>query len=151
MWGRIRRGWLRGSGSSEGMLAAALLQNWEQSGQQTVKPGDVITASVTWDARRGIYDMYIAANGGAPIHSARTKSESSSEVYTDVYFVVEKQPTNCAQNPSNGFVLFTNISIAWAGVVAQDPAWTVHQFQPACNSQGEVVSPSSVKFTWNTQ
>ena len=99
-------------------------------------------------------------------------------MYTDVYFVVEKQPTACNQNPADGFILFTNITIAWEGVVAAAPAWEVrawrggvccpilahltlplrlclcaqvHQFQPACNSQGQIISPSSVKFTWNTQ
>ena len=68
------------------------LQNWEQSVQQTVSPGDVVTSRVVWNAMRGVYDMYIAANGGVPIHSVRSKAESSSEVYTDVYFVVEVCP-----------------------------------------------------------
>lgn len=70
-------------------------QNWEQSGQQTVNPGDIVTSSVVWDAPRGVYNMYIAANGGSPIHSTRSKQESSSEVYTDVYFVVEVRAVLC--------------------------------------------------------
>jgi hypothetical protein len=63
--------------------------NWEQSAQLGVNPGDVITASIEWDATKGQYVMYIAANGAKPIRSVRSKAESSSEVYTDVYFVVE--------------------------------------------------------------
>lgn len=100
------------------------------------------------DDHRGAADRFapadIGANGATPVHSARTKSESSSEVYTDVYFVVEKQPTACDQNPADGFVLFTNITIAWEGVVAAAPAWEVRAWRGGAPGAAPPGAPHAV-------
>lgn len=78
-----------------------------------------------------------------------TRPARANQTYTDVYFVTEHQPSNCNQYPANGQVLFTDIEIAWNGVTTT-PTWSAQQFQPACNCQAKVVSPSSILFTWTT-
>lgn len=32
------------------------------------------------------------------------------------------------------------------GSVVEQPEWQIHQFQPACDSKGQVLSPTSVKY-----
>lgn len=71
------------------------------------------------------------------------------QTYTDVYFVTEHQPDNCNEYPANGEVVFYDINIAWANQF-QTPQWEAYQYRPACNSTAVVLSPSSVKFTWDT-
>ncbi len=53
------------------------------------------------------------------------------------------------QYPANGGIVFEDISIAWEYEVTT-PTWKATQFQPACNCQAVVLSPSSIKFTWDT-
>ena len=123
--------------------------NWIQSKTATVKPGDSITGTVTWDAATETYSQSIALSGRAPITTKVTKAQEHGETFTDVYFVVEHQPNTCSEYPSNGNIVFTNIEIAWESGAA--PVWDVKQFQPACNSQGKVLNASALEFTWATK
>ena len=68
----------------------------------------------------------------------------------DVVFVTERQPDDCGQYPANGDIVFEDINVAWEGKVSADPGWSAQQFVPACNCQAVVLSPTSVKFTWDT-
>ena len=60
------------------------------------------------------------------------------------------QPSDCGQYPANGEVTFTDIHIVLEGKYEAKPTWSAQQYKPACNSQATVLSPSSLKFTWNT-
>lgn len=127
--------------------------NWVQSTTQTVTPGQQVLGSVTWREASGTYQQCIqlVARNAKPICTVVSKANEHGETFTDVYFVVEHQPNSCAEYPSNGNVVFDNIQIAWeSGAVLTPQSWTVAQYQPACNSNGTVVSASSLKFTWDT-
>jgi len=123
---------------------------WFQSPGFTVQPGAVLFASVTYDQSSNSYIMDIQ-NQNATGQRVRSKRPIKySEVYTDVYVVTEHQPNSCSEYPANGGITFYDISIAWENVVSADPNWQAFQYQPACNSQAHVVSPSEVSFSWDT-
>jgi len=62
---------------------------------------------------------------------------------------MEHQPDDCGELPSDGQITFTSINIELENKPVT-PKWQAFQYQPACNSQAEVLSPTSVKFTWDT-
>ena len=68
-----------------------------QSQVAPVKPGDVVYGNVTWDATTGTYTQQVGKSGSKPIVTKVTKAEEHSEVFTDVYVVVEHQPNSCAE------------------------------------------------------
>lgn len=68
-----------------------------QSQVAPVKPGDVVYGNVTWDATTGTYTQQVGKSGSKPIVTKVTKVEEHSEVFTDVYVVVEHQPNSCAE------------------------------------------------------
>ena len=115
----------------------------------TVLPGDVIFSSMTYDGASDVYTLVIG-NSNRTSQTVTSKRSGKKHLYTDVYIVVEHQPNSCAEYPADGGVVFSSISIAWEGQVEPNPAWTAQQFKPACNSKASIVSPSSVKFTWDT-
>ena len=123
--------------------------DWWMSDTKTVSPGDVIVSSMNYDASADAFTLVIgnANKTGAVITSTRP---GKGYVYTDVYIVVEHQPNTCAEYPSNGEVVFRDISIAWEGQVSSDPAWTAQTYKPACNSKAAVLSPSAISLTWDT-
>lgn len=55
-----------------------------------------------------------------------------------------------AEYPANGGIVFSNIVVAWEGEVSSNPGWTAQTYQPACNSQAQIVDNSTVAFTWDT-
>lgn len=61
-----------------------------------------------------------------------------------------RSPSPSAEYPANGGIVFSNIVIAWEGVVSSNPAWTAQTYQPACNSLAKVVDNSTIAFTWDT-
>lgn len=122
---------------------------WQQSASRTVKPGDNVTASIVYSATDGSYTQYISS-AAHPAPITMNVPPFNAQTFSDVYFVVEHQPNACSEYPANGFVVFRDISIEWDGG-ARTPAWSGHQFQPACNSQAHVVDASTLKFTWSTQ
>jgi hypothetical protein len=72
----------------------------------------------------------------------------NDQIYTDAYFVVEHQPDDCGEYPSNGQITFTDIHIVWE---KPNPVkWQGFTYQDACNCQPIVQSPTAVQFTWNT-
>ena len=123
--------------------------NWVQSSVDNVKPGQLVTGSIVWDASSSTYSQSIWVKGGKPITTKVSAKNEHGETFTDVYFVVEHQPNSCAEYPANGNVVFQDIAIAWADGHA--PAWTATPFKPACNSKGVVNNASTVTFTWDTK
>lgn len=89
-----------------------------------------------------------AARAAGASLACRHRRLHAPRSFTNVYFVVEHQPNACSEYPANGFIDFTDITIVWEGGGA--PTWTAQQFQPACNSQATIVSPSHVRMTWTT-
>lgn len=174
-------------------------QNWEQSGQETVKPGDVIDASVVWNAQRGIYDMCECCIRGMITEALRTALRPQTLARTaplpctlrapsrslpprctrTCTLLSRSSPPRATRTPptasSSSRTSRSRGRASWrprprgrCGLGEEGPralprpalltlslrlclCAQVHQFQPACNSQGQIVSPSSVKFTWNTQ
>ena len=148
-----------------------------QSAVAPVKPGDVVYGNVTWDATTGTYTQQVGKSGSKPIVTKVTKAEEHSEVFTDVYVVVEHQPNSCAevrgrrgsaraggrargrarthilpsQYPSNNNVTFTDIQISWAsGAPLTLSSWTVAAFKPACSSVAKMLSANSVQLLWKS-
>ncbi len=74
----------------------------------------------------------------------------AGKVYTDLYFVMEHQPDDCGQLPNDGKIVFSDINIELNYKAVPQAKWQAFQYQPACNSQAQVISSSSVSFTWDT-
>lgn len=132
--------------------------DWVQSTTQTVNPGDTITGWLYYDVKNVAYTQCIqkvaSATGekdfsATPICTRVNKKTLAGETFTDVYFVVEHQPNTCSEYPANGNVVFYDIAITWEQ--QHDPVWTVNQFKPACNSQGQVLNSTALEFTWSTK
>eukprot|EP01102_Stenamoeba_stenopodia_P003819 TRINITY_DN13955_c0_g1_i1.p1 TRINITY_DN13955_c0_g1~~TRINITY_DN13955_c0_g1_i1.p1 ORF type:complete len:239 (-),score=55.72 TRINITY_DN13955_c0_g1_i1:92-808(-) len=121
---------------------------WWSSKQGAVSPGNTIFASVEYVKESNSYSMYIECKETGFSTTNVIKVEGS-KIYTDAYFVVEHQPSNCDQYPENGEIIFSDINIELEGTPVT-PQWQAFKFRPACNSTAEVLSPSAVKFTWNT-
>jgi len=122
--------------------------NWWHSPQTMVTPGQTIVSSLTYQKSSNSYTMYIGCKEtGKGVTSSRPVL--NQQTYTDVYFVLEHQPDDCQQLPSNGFVEFQDIYIEWDGNYVV-PKWQSSQFKPACNSTTQVVSSSDIKITWAT-
>ncbi len=110
-----------------------------------------MTGTIAWDASTSAYTQCIWSKA-QPAHICTKvgKKVENGEVFTDVYFVVEHQPTQCTQYPANGNVVFQNISVAWEGGNTT-PDWSVQQYKPACNSNGKVIDAQTLEFTWDTK
>jgi hypothetical protein len=50
---------------------------------------------------------------------------------------------------ANGGITFTDIHIEWEGKEVT-PQWVGKTFDDACNCEPTILSPHSVKFTWDT-
>jgi hypothetical protein len=123
--------------------------NWWQSNDFVVKPGDVIYSELSYDSSSNSYNMLISNTNSSSAVVKSVRPVIDQQTYTDVYFVTEHQPDSCTEYPASGGIVFYNIHIAWENRLVV-PAWEAHTFQPACNSQAHVISPSSVAFTWDT-
>lgn len=126
--------------------------NWVQSATQDVTPGTKLLGSIDWDAATETYRQCIQVVGsGKPICTRVSKANTHGELFNQIFFVVEHQPNSCGEYPANGAVTFENINVVWQDGKVLTPAdWTIAQFKPACNSQGKVLSASSLEFTWST-
>jgi len=123
--------------------------DWWHSKQGSVEPGNTVSAYVSYVKATNSYDMYISCKETGWSVKSNIVVESG-KLYTDVYFVVEHQPDDCAQYPSNGEIVFHDINIAWEGQL-QPAKWQAIKYQDACDCTPSILSPSSVKFTWSTQ
>jgi hypothetical protein len=123
-------------------------QSWWQSSSIDVSPGDAVSGGVELLANHS-YNMWVQADStGQRITS--NIAISGDRIYTNVFFVLEHQPELCAAYPSNNEVVFTDIVVERAGKVVADPKWIPATFKPACSSNTTIVSPTSVKFTWDS-
>eukprot|EP00754_Rhynchopus_humris_P038940 Rhum_TRINITY_DN21579_c0_g1::Rhum_TRINITY_DN21579_c0_g1_i1::g.174317::m.174317 len=120
---------------------------WWASGTQTVQPGDKVYSRLTME-KPGQYKMVIGkVGGGDPIVS--TRQGTINKPYSDLYFVVEHQPSSCTQYPASGTISFENINVE----VAHEPVvpkWEQVKYQDACNCTGQTIDPRTLKFTWDT-
>lgn len=126
---------------------------WFQSNVDNVSPGDLVEGSVVYTPSTQTYQQCIrkVTGNGKPICTRVQKNLEYNETFTDVYFVVEHQPNACGEYPANGNVVFSNINVIWEnGAIVAPSTWQIHQFKPACNSQGKVLNASAVEFTWST-
>ena len=117
-----------------------------------VKPGEVVRGAVWWEAASKTYKQSIATATSRPITTTVTLKQTHSEVFTDVYFVVEHQPNACSEYPADGAITFTDIEVAWESGAALTPAsWDVKTFKPACSSAGAVLNATALEFTWDVK
>lgn len=122
---------------------------WLPSSAVTVYPGDKIFSSITLLPQLKKYELRI--------ENAKTKKGVTTrydvfegKTFDRVYFVLEHQPDACAAYPKSNEVVFENINIEWSGKLNRSPNWSAHAKVPACNSKCTIVSPTSVKFTWES-
>lgn len=123
---------------------------WDQSDSFDVQPGETIFSTTTYDAATNSYQMMMMSLDHPSNKLVQSYPVNYGETFTDLYVVVEKQPPSCDQYPSNGQVIFANISAAWEGVVEKDIPWFAAQYQPACDSTPHILNNSTVSFTWST-
>jgi len=121
--------------------------NFWASNTDTVTPGQTVTASVWYVQSSDSYNMYIGCVETG--WSVTSNIPANGLTFTDTYFVVEHQPDTCAEYPANGNCVFYDIYIEIAGKQIT-PQWQTVEYQDACNCQGQVVSSSSIEFTWQT-
>eukprot|EP00966_Prymnesium_polylepis_P261771 6046877-Prymnesium_polylepis.1 len=75
------------------------------------------------------------------------KAQHATE--STAYFVLEHAPRECSQLPPNGIVTWSNISVAVNGKPVARPVFRAAQESPACGSKVEVLSPSTIKLSWD--
>ena len=124
----------------------------DEAGEKlAVSPGDLITASVACvDETCRAYDMALASRDLGKQTSYRYALEDGqSAAETTAYFVLEHQPTGCAQYPPNGRALFTNVTLEVDGELVPEPAWRAEQESPACNSSAVVIDSQTLAITWD--
>jgi hypothetical protein len=121
--------------------------NFWSSDQGVVQPGDTIYAYVEYVSSNNSYNMFISCleTGWSILNNIPVDYNA---LYTDAYFVLEHQPNDCQGYPPNGIVTFYDINLA-LNYRSVTPKWKPYTYIPACNSQVSVLSPSSLRFTWN--
>jgi len=125
---------------------------WTQSQSQIVQPNQTIFASVTYNnaTKPPSYDMLIKClDTGANVTTNIKVDTANNSPYTDVYFVLEKQPQHCNSYPANGNVTFYDITIEMDYTRINNSFFS-HLYKPACQSNVKVLSPTSIMFVWNT-
>ena len=124
--------------------------SWHTSPETyTVKPGDTITSSITFDGA-STYTMTISSRDtGKVITTPYTLEKRQSEPETTVYFVLEHQPRSCKAYPAGGEMSFEHIHVGVDGQIVPNVQWEARQQEPACSSKAVVVDAQTLKFTWN--
>jgi len=120
---------------------------WYESANGNVQAGNTIFGSVTYVQASHSYDMYIECKESGWNVKSNIKIEGE-KIYTDSYFVIERQPPNCEQYPQNGGITFYDINIEINGT-AVAPQWIAKKFEDACDCTPIVNNATSVTFTWN--
>eukprot|EP01060_Flectonema_neradi_P028359 TRINITY_DN380_c8_g1_i1.p1 TRINITY_DN380_c8_g1~~TRINITY_DN380_c8_g1_i1.p1 ORF type:complete len:233 (+),score=52.02 TRINITY_DN380_c8_g1_i1:118-816(+) len=122
---------------------------WWASDTQRVVPGDTVYSSLELISNGKEMRMIIGKKGGdPPVVSVR--SLSATTPYTDLYFVVEHQPSSCKQYPADGKITFENIYVELDGQ-AHTPEWEQVKYKDACDCVGKTIDPKTIEFTWDTQ
>jgi hypothetical protein len=131
--------------------------SWHTSPEKaTVRPGDVLTASIVYDQpggyhRRPAYTMVISsAQTRRSISTTYTLNPRQKGAEQTAYFVLEHQPDSCAAYPPDGAVTFHNISVAVDHKLVEAPKWRALDERPACHSKATVVDPATIQISWDT-
>lgn len=122
---------------------------WWFSETGSVAPGDWIDASITL-INPGVYRQEISSRGTGFSISHDRVVEAGKGPYSDTYFVIEHQVEDCKQLPSNGGIVFSNITISYVGT-NQTFVWANEQFQDVCNVSSTNTGTELLNFTWQTQ
>ena len=124
---------------------------WHTSPKKlTVKPGDKITSSVTYNKRDNSYTMLIASAAlGETISTDYTLLRRQTKNESSAVFVLEHQPRTCKAYPTSGEMSFENIYVEVDYKPVAAPAWEALQERPACSSKAEVVDSATIKITWD--
>jgi hypothetical protein len=126
-------------------------RSWHTSNEKdTVKPGDLLTSSVTFNQQENSYTMVISSRDtGKSISTTYALESAQTQTEQTAYFVLEHQPSNCRAYPADGVATFTNISVAVDNKPVPAPQWQALQQRPACSSQAVIEDPATIKFTWD--
>merc|ERR1712232_47613 len=108
------------------------------------------TSSLVYRPSDNSYDMFMtSANLGRTLtYNYKLESRQTSNEAT-AYFVLEHQPSSCSQLPSDGGIIFTDISIEVEGKKVNAPQWAALQERPKCSSQAVVVDSGTIRIEWN--
>ena len=117
----------------------------------TVKPGDKITSSVTYNEAANSYTMLISsAQLGNTIRQEYAIEKRQTETESSAVFVLEHQPRTCRAYPTDNEMSFENIYVEVDGKPVTNPNWQAQQEKPACNSKATIVDAATIKFSWDT-
>lgn len=122
---------------------------WWASSTGTVRPGDLIEGFIEL-VNPNLYRQGISCKrtGFSIMHERAV--EQGRGPYSDTYFVIEHQPSDCSQMPSSGGMVFSNITIEYVGT-NQTIDWTAAKFQDVCDVVPSIISQTEVGFKWQTQ
>jgi len=117
-----------------------------QSPHRAASAGDVIFASVAYNATTNAYDM-ITQNLSNGALSQTSIPIVEDVVYSNAFFVIEHQVNRCSQMPASGSLQFANITLEVANqpVAAQ---WDAVVGNTVCSCKASVVDSATIDFTW---
>jgi len=114
-----------------------------------VKPGDVLTQSVTYKTSDNSYDMLIFSKDlqKSVVWNYKLNARQKAQE-TTAYIVVEHQPSNCKEYPASGGITFSDIYIEVEGHPVENPTFVAKQQKTACNSKAVIVDAKTVDLKW---
>jgi len=124
----------------------------ENSGQHTVKAGDVVYGSVTYLPSSQSYMMYHSdQNDGWSVNTTIPIQKSGTQYknYTIVYFVMEKVCTTCSQYPPDDIVMFYNLNFEYNNKKVT-PTCTTAFVDNTCNNRAKVNTDGTIQITWSS-
>ena len=124
---------------------------WHTSPKKlTVKPGDKIASSVTYNKAANSYTMKISsATLGETISTDYSILRRQTSNESSAVFVLEHQPRTCKAYPTDGEMSFENIYVEVDYKPVVSPTWQALQERPACSSKAVIVDSATVKITWD--
>jgi hypothetical protein len=124
----------------------------KQSEQIKVEPGDVISASVTYEkggAGLGSYIMNMTSARTGKVSDYKYALLPRQKATESVaYFVLEHQPSRCGELPPNGNVTWTKIAVEVNGQPVANPEFVAKEEDPKCGSKAVIIDPATVAITW---
>jgi hypothetical protein len=116
----------------------------------TVSPGELISATVTYQSVDNSYNMNMTASPSGKVSNYNYKLlEAQTATESVGYFVLEHQPSDCGQLPANGVVSWRDVCVEVNGVVVEDAEWVAMQEKPACGSVATVLNSTAIDITWD--
>jgi len=127
-------------------------ENNVNSKQFGVQAGDLMRGQIVYNGDQSYtITQTDTTTGGTSSQVVKVQKKSNGEHknYTILYIVYEKV-ANCGDYPPDEEVTFTNIVVQCNNQTIQ-PQWRASYVDEVCDFTANIVSPSQVQITWNTQ